>query len=113
MRNQLLRDTDWSSMAHSLEVRVPLVDAWLARDVAKWVVLQRRPNQKALLANAPQSPLPKKVSQRSKTGFTIPVADWLQSFPALDAWRSVPALTRANCHWSRRVAHSTYSAEVK
>ena len=29
MRNQLLRDTDWASMAHSLEVRVPLVDAVL------------------------------------------------------------------------------------
>jgi hypothetical protein len=25
MRNQLLRDTDWASMAHSLEVRTPLV----------------------------------------------------------------------------------------
>ena len=31
MRNQLLRDTDWASMAHSLEVRVPLVDAELLR----------------------------------------------------------------------------------
>ena len=29
MRNQLLRDTDWASMAHSLEVRVPLVDVKL------------------------------------------------------------------------------------
>ena len=29
MRNQLLRDADWASMAHSLEVRVPLVDAVL------------------------------------------------------------------------------------
>ena len=29
MRNQLLRDTDWASMAHSLEVRVPLVDVEL------------------------------------------------------------------------------------
>ena len=29
MRNQLLRDTDWSSMAHGLEVRVPFVDATL------------------------------------------------------------------------------------
>ncbi len=27
MRNQLLRDTDWASMAHALEVRVPLVDS--------------------------------------------------------------------------------------
>src|SRR5262249_48207315 len=26
MRHQLLRDTDWASMAHGLEVRVPFVD---------------------------------------------------------------------------------------
>ena len=26
MQNQLLRDADWASMAHSLEVRVPLVE---------------------------------------------------------------------------------------
>ena len=31
MRNQLLRDADWASMAHSLEVRVPLVDVQLLR----------------------------------------------------------------------------------
>ena len=34
MRNQLLRDTDWASMAHSLEVRTPLVDAVLLQHVA-------------------------------------------------------------------------------
>ena len=34
MRNQLLRDTDWASMAHSLEVRVPLVDAVLLEKLA-------------------------------------------------------------------------------
>ena len=34
MRNQLLRDTDWASMAHSLEVRVPLVDVELLRRLA-------------------------------------------------------------------------------
>ena len=32
MRNQLLRDTDWASMAHSLEVRVPLVDSRAAAE---------------------------------------------------------------------------------
>jgi asparagine synthase (glutamine-hydrolysing) len=26
MRNQLLRDADWAGMAHSLEIRLPLVD---------------------------------------------------------------------------------------
>ena len=34
MRNQLLRDADWASMAHSLEVRVPLVDVQLLRAAA-------------------------------------------------------------------------------
>ena len=34
MRNQLLRDTDWASMAHSLEVRVPLVDVKLLSHLA-------------------------------------------------------------------------------
>jgi hypothetical protein len=29
LRNQLLRDSDWASMASSLELRVPFVDAWL------------------------------------------------------------------------------------
>ncbi len=29
MRNQLLRDADWAGMAHSLEIRVPLVDLQL------------------------------------------------------------------------------------
>ena len=34
MRNQLLRDTDWASMAHGLEVRVPLVDSVLLSSAA-------------------------------------------------------------------------------
>ena len=36
MRNQLLRDTDWASMAHSLEIRVPLVDAVLLEKSRAW-----------------------------------------------------------------------------
>src|SRR5262249_7073139 len=34
MRNQLLRDTDWASMAHSVEVRVPLVDIEVLKSLA-------------------------------------------------------------------------------
>ena len=34
MRNQLLRDADWAGMAHSLEIRVPLADIKLLRDLA-------------------------------------------------------------------------------
>ena len=36
MRNQLLRDADWAGMAHSLEIRTPLVDiAALTADIEK------------------------------------------------------------------------------
>src|SRR5260221_12582560 len=34
MQNQLLRDTDWAGMAHSVEIRVPFVDVELFRAVA-------------------------------------------------------------------------------
>ena len=57
MRNQLLRDTDWASMAHSLEVRVPLVDPALLRRVAPHS-LRHALAGKRLLAASPASPLP-------------------------------------------------------
>ena len=78
LRNQLLRDMDWASMAHSLEVRVPLVDAHLLRKLAPALVT-RRERGKQLLANAPRTPLPESVRARRKTGFTLPIKEWLQS----------------------------------
>ena len=77
MRNQLLRDLDWASMAHSLEVRVPLVDAFLLRQVAPAVFSTSRRNGKAMMARSPQTPLPDSILSRRKTGFTLPIRDWL------------------------------------
>ncbi|MEO8380478.1 MAG: asparagine synthase (glutamine-hydrolyzing) [Acidobacteriota bacterium] len=77
LRNQLLRDMDWASMAHSLEVRVPLVDAHLLRRLAPALVT-RRGRGKAILANAPHPPLPAEIRTRRKTGFTLPIREWLQ-----------------------------------
>jgi asparagine synthase (glutamine-hydrolysing) len=77
MRNQLLRDIDWASMAHSLEVRVPLVDAFLLRQVAPAVFSTNKRDGKELMARAPHHPLPDVVLKRRKTGFTIPNVDWL------------------------------------
>jgi asparagine synthase (glutamine-hydrolysing) len=74
LRNQLLRDIDWASMAHSLEVRVPLVDAFLLRKIAPAVLSMQG---KELLTRAPRRPLPDAVLTRKKTGFTIPNVDWL------------------------------------
>ena len=77
MRNQLLRDLDWASMAHSLEVRVPLVDAFLLRQVAPAVFSTSRRNGKAMMARSPKTPLPHAILNRRKTGFTLPIRDWL------------------------------------
>jgi asparagine synthase (glutamine-hydrolysing) len=77
LRNQLLRDMDWASMAHSLEVRVPLVDAHLLRKLAP-VLVTRRERGKQLLAAAPRPPLPHEVRNRRKTGFTLPIREWLR-----------------------------------
>jgi asparagine synthase (glutamine-hydrolysing) len=74
MRNQLLRDSDWAGMAHSLEIRVPLVDLNLLRSVAP---LALHSQGKAEMARTPASPLPEAILKRRKTGFSIPVGDWL------------------------------------
>ena len=79
MRNQLLRDIDWASMAHSLEVRVPFVDTFLLREVAPAVFSNGHLDGKDLMARAPRTPLPEEVLERKKTGFTLPIREWLVS----------------------------------
>jgi asparagine synthase (glutamine-hydrolysing) len=53
MRNQLLRDTDWASMAHGLEVRLPYVDASLIRRLGPAIASAAPPTKPDLLACAP------------------------------------------------------------
>ncbi|WP_459828410.1 asparagine synthase (glutamine-hydrolyzing) [Hydrogenophilus islandicus] len=77
LRNQLLRDSDWASMAHSVELRTPLVDASLLAQLQPWLAAFHRFPRKRLLAYAPEKPLPEAVIQRKKTGFVIPVMRWL------------------------------------
>ena len=84
MRNQLLRDTDWSSMAHSLEVRVPFVDFVLLKRLAPAIASPLPPTKQDLAASAR---LPKSVVSRLKTGFTTPVRKWIEvSKPASQRW---------------------------
>jgi len=109
MRNQLLRDTDWSSMAHSLEVRVPLVDTHLLREVVPILAAgEAAKHGKAALASAPNTPLPKEIRSRAKTGFTTPIANWLKSDHRTEAWKSVAKLQKPDCRWARRWAFSVW-----
>jgi len=75
MRNQLLRDSDWAGMAHSLEIRVPLVDLDLLRAVIPMVAVNQAGKQE--MARTPALPLPDAVLKRQKTGFSVPIRDWL------------------------------------
>ncbi len=76
MRSQLLRDTDWASMAHSLEVRVPLVDWHLTRALAP-LAGAGTPVTKEMMAATPRPPLPESITNRPKTGFVTPTRQWL------------------------------------
>jgi asparagine synthase (glutamine-hydrolysing) len=101
LRNQLLRDMDWASMAHSLEVRVPLVDAHLLRKVAP-VLVTRKDRGKQILANAPRQPLPASIRTRRKTGFTLPIREWLQQEGRVEFGKR---------SWARKVYDVMFSSE--
>jgi asparagine synthase (glutamine-hydrolysing) len=109
MRNQLLRDTDWASMAHSLEVRVPLVDVKLLRRVAS-VTTKSGSLAKRLLGSSPRLPLPPEVIERPKTGFETPIPAWLQRDTRIQRWRCVPALAADGYPWARRWAFEVAAA---
>jgi asparagine synthase (glutamine-hydrolysing) len=101
LRNQLLRDMDWASMAHSLEVRVPLVDPHLLRKLAPYLV-KRSDRGKRLLAGAPRPPLPPEVRNRRKTGFTLPIKEWLQQEGRVEHGKR---------SWARKVYEEMFSAK--
>lgn len=120
--HQLLRDTDAMSMAHSLEVRVPLLDHVLVEAVLRLPPEAKMAGDgpKPLLARAVRDLLAPEVrDRRDKQGFTFPFAVWLRGplrrhvRAALDArpdfsllrrdaveevWR---AFEEGRVHWSR------------
>lgn len=77
MRHQLLRDSDWAGMAHSLEIRVPFVDAVLLARLVP-LLASGAPPSKGDMADTCRTPLPDPVRHRAKTGFVVPVQEWVQ-----------------------------------
>ncbi len=76
MRNQLLRDSDWAGMAHSLEIRMPLVDRKLFEHLGPTILRPGGPN-KQKMAQTLNTPITDTIFNRPKTGFTIPINGWL------------------------------------
>jgi len=81
MRHQLLRDSDWAGMAHSLELRVPFVDIALFKST----LMCRNTytlNKKQIIKQAVPT-LPSEIINRKKTGFFVPIRQWiLQAHPS-------------------------------
>ena len=80
MLSTLLRDSDQMSMAHGLELRVPLIDPILVEHVlpiAKQAKIAGRIG-KQLLFEALGDLLPPEVETRRKRGFTLPFRQWLE-----------------------------------
>src|SRR6185369_12021906 len=80
MLNTLLRDSDVMSMAHGLELRVPLIDHPLADKLmalpGTWKLDEKMP--KPLLVGALKGALPDEIVDRKKQGFTLPFERWLR-----------------------------------
>lgn len=74
MKNQLLRDMDWASMAHSIELRTPLVDSTFVSEFLSLVVQNGWPTKHDLITSLSDS-LPMSVGNRAKSGFSIPYVE--------------------------------------
>ncbi|MGA9355819.1 MAG: asparagine synthase (glutamine-hydrolyzing), partial [Terriglobales bacterium] len=81
MRNTLLRDSDFMSMAHGLELRLPFLDRALVE------ACFRIPGDEKLQGDTPKSlllknlgvELPSEIVNRPKRGFTLPFEHWLRA----------------------------------
>ena len=77
----MLVKVDRMSMAHSLEVRSPLLDHHLVEFVAGLPsrFKYRRGQKKYILKHALRHILPNKIMYRKKMGFSVPLAEWFRS----------------------------------
>ena len=106
MQNQLLKDTDYMSMWHGLEVRVPFLDRELM-ELAYSIhpdVRYSKTQAKHLLIDAFDKELPEEIWKRPKRGFSFPFEQWMKPIkPELskNSSRVTRGLANGNIHWSR------------
>ena len=83
LAHSLLRDSDATSMAHSLELRVPFNDIAIAKFARRCApdlrarLVNGRLEAKRVLAHALRGVVPSETLQRPKAGFSLPFESWL------------------------------------
>lgn len=108
----VLAKVDRASMAHSLEVRPPLLD----NDLIDWVFSLPASckfdgkTSKRLLKQAAEPYLPKEIIYRKKKGFGIPLAEWLRGplkerletiFKDSPVWECTPMSREVMMGWAK------------
>lgn len=80
MQNQLLKDSDFMSMWHGLEIRVPFLDkeVMLMAGVIDAALKFKKDPPKYMLVKAFEQELPVEIWKRKKQGFTFPFEGWLK-----------------------------------
>lgn len=87
--DDLLYKVDHSTMAHSLEARVPFLDHELVEYVASLPAEWKATNggYKPLLNDAVSDVVPNRIRNREKHGFRVPIDEWFrQEVPAISRW---------------------------
>jgi asparagine synthase (glutamine-hydrolysing) len=113
MLNTLLRDSDFMSMAHGLEVRVPLIDHRLAEQAMRlpgaWKMSKAEP--KPLLVGALRGALPESIVHRPKRGFTLPFERWVREAlrPEVEGALRKISDGALGSEWSGQAATSVWS----
>ena len=102
LRNQLLRDSDWASMAHSLELRTPLVDCTLLKALAPYVSDFANGIGKGMLGSSPTKQLPRSITHVAKTGFTLPMREWLLKSTGSSGQLAAGSSTALTSSWARQ-----------
>jgi asparagine synthase (glutamine-hydrolysing) len=94
MLNTLLRDSDAMSMAHGLELRVPLIDHRLAETMFSIPGPHKldRNVPKPFLVRAVQAELPDQIIHRRKRGFTFPFERWLRNQMRAEVEQSISGI---------------------
>ncbi|MBX9780747.1 MAG: asparagine synthase (glutamine-hydrolyzing) [Chitinophagaceae bacterium] len=119
MQNQLLRDTDYMSMWHSVEVRVPFLDKeFMAVCNTIHPSIKYKGIPKYLLIKAFSNILPEAIWNRPKQGFLFPFKEWFSSLQLPIAndgkFNTMYAeLTSGKIHWSRYWAYCLYTISNK
>jgi len=114
MGNTLLRDADVNSMAHSLELRVPFIARpilELAGRIPANLQSAGKGPGKRLVRQALKDVLPAHIVQRPKTGFSLPVNDWLH-MQLRDSCEAAVAVTAGIPFLNRREVRSLWDGFV-